>query len=437
MMIFPNHTSENKLHDLTIDNWGEFKRLYPSFDTAYYNKVVNSVLKCSDPSYGFRQYMCLSCGEDSKVVAFSCKSKFCLRCGRVNGEKFSLSIKERLHPDVAYRHLILTIPEQTRSIFFQNRSEGELFGRFFSAGWKCVQDFVAKAAGHALECGCLIVLHTVGRSGEYKPHLHILLMGGGVNSATGKWEVLDKFPYQILHQSWKKCLLKMFRDWDVDGKYRELFSFLDSRYQKGFVARIEAGSLPKASKHLIRYLSKYLCRPQISQKRIRRYDAKHGEVDFEYLSHRTKKVEIETMSAINFLGRLVQQILPKGFQRIRYYGLQASKNSNRLKKVVSEAVGNFYLPDFESNEAVEAETEELTKNLNYRDLVKLWWGTDPLQCRKCGEIMELVRVWKPGKGFVFSIFKHLFGKDIGPPGNLPDICFKIIETPELSQATMG
>ena len=86
-------------------------------------------------------------------------------------------------------------------------------------------------------------------------------------------------------------------------QYKELISFLDESYPKGFVASIEPGQLPKSSKHLIKYLSKYLCRPQISQKRIKKYDSELGEVEFEYNSHLTKKKEVESLSAIRFLGR--------------------------------------------------------------------------------------------------------------------------------------
>jgi hypothetical protein len=97
--------------------------------------------------------------------------------------------------------------------------------------------------------------------------------------------------------------------------------------------------------------------------------------------------------------------------------LQATKNSDRLKYFVSQAVGSFYLPD---KEPVVAEKSESAAPLDYQALVKMWWGTDPFQCSKCGSMMELVRIWKPNKGVVFSAFSQLFGADIGPPGLLPD-----------------
>ena len=410
---------QNILLRIISDNWRAFKGAYPSYDNSYYNDVISSVLKCGRPEFGFRQYLCLNCGKDDRIVAFSCKNKFCLRCGRVKGEKFSHRIKDMLHPDVAYRHLILTIPEQTRLVFYGHRKDADLFNRFFKAGWSCVMDFVSKAIGVEVQCGCIVVLHTVGRDCEYKPHLHILLPAGGVDIKTGEWVELDKFPFRILHQSWKKHLLSMISDWDEVGKYHSLVGMLDKKYRKGFVARIEGGQLPKNSKGLLRYIAKYLCRPQMSLRRIKKYDEEKGEVEYIYRSHRSKKTERTRVSVLEFMGRMMQQILPKGFQVIRRFGLQASKNWERLKFVVARAVNSLYLPDDTSEQL------ETVPPLKYRDLVTIWWKKDPLSCRFCGETMELVRIWKSGKGFTFSLFRQLFGEDIGPPGQLPDFCSQI------------
>ncbi len=100
------HENSNKFTEIIADNWERFKTEYPSFDNHHVNKQVDKTLKCADPQYGFKQYMCLSCGQESKVVAHSCKSKFCLRCGRVDGENFSRSIADKIFEEVALVHLL-------------------------------------------------------------------------------------------------------------------------------------------------------------------------------------------------------------------------------------------------------------------------------------------------------------------------------------------
>ncbi|NRA63250.1 MAG: transposase zinc-binding domain-containing protein [Pseudobacteriovorax sp.] len=126
------------------DGWERFKSAVPSYDKPHYNKQVEAVLRCGDPVFGFSQYLCLNCGKDSRIVAHSCKSKFCLRCGRVDGENFAQSIAAKLYEDVDYRHVVLTIPAQFRTIFYKNRFTGDLYSAFISMGWKFVKSFIEK-----------------------------------------------------------------------------------------------------------------------------------------------------------------------------------------------------------------------------------------------------------------------------------------------------
>ncbi len=229
---------------------------------------------------------------------------------------------------------------------------------------------------------------------------------------SGNWLGLHQFPYKILNRCWKRILLGMFREWDTGNEHEGLFAALEARY-KGFVANIDSRDAPKDSRNLVRYLSKYLCRPQISLKRLLNYNLKANEVVYCYQSHSSGKKETEKISPIDFLGRMMQQLLPKGFQRIRYYGLQSNQHRSRLRAKVCAALGMLEL----IQERVLAPVR--IARLTYKSLVEIWWKYDPLRCRKCGELMELVRIWNPKKGFVFSLFSNLFGKDIGPPGNLP------------------
>lgn len=168
------------------DSWGKFKSAVPSYDRPHCNKQVEAVLRCGDPVFGCSQFLCLNCGKGSRVVAHSCKSKFCLRCGRVDGENFAQSIATKLYEDVDYRHVVLKIPAQFIKIFYKNRFTGDLCSALIALGWEFVRSFMKEVAEVGLECGCIIVIHTVGRKSDYKPHLHIMLMSGGINPE-GQW----------------------------------------------------------------------------------------------------------------------------------------------------------------------------------------------------------------------------------------------------------
>jgi len=413
---------KNKILQITSDWWETFRFEKPAYDTAFYDRHVIDILQCSDPQFGFTQYMCTSCGKDGKYVAFSCKSRLCLRCGRVSGEKFAKNLKSKLHPDIPYRHLVLTIPEQYRKYFYDSRLKSDLFNLFYQAGKECVEDFVSKVLGVEVESGCIIVLHTVGRNCRYNPHLHVLLMGGGVNVKTKEWVTLPmKFDYTILHHSWTKALMRNLYKWDALGLYREEMDEVLNKYKK-FVCHIDDKEVPTKPDALISYLSRYISKPHMSASRILKYDPMTGMVEFRYNSHKTKRYEREKITAINFLGRLLQQILPKGFQKTRYYGLQAAKNKKRLNMIVAKSLGNFGLEDLEEEkrrDSIEDDEARAKTRITYADLCILWWGKDPFSCSYCGHKMELVRIWERCKGFTYSLFINVLGKDTGPPGAVP------------------
>ncbi|MCI5127246.1 MAG: hypothetical protein D3907_01825 [Candidatus Electrothrix sp. AUS3] len=403
--------------------WGIFKLKTPSFDTEHVNKQIESILRCGDPKFGFSQYMCLHCVQDGKVVAHSCKSKFCLRCGRVEGENFAASIANKLHQDVDYRHMTLTIPSQYRNIFYENRYDPDFWNNFFQLGWEFVKEMMREITGLDLECGCLIVLHTVGRKCDYKPHLHVMLMSGGI-TPDGNWLSLGYFDYSILCRLWKKVLLAGMRKWDKEGKHEDVFR--ETEKYVGFYTNLDSNPAPRKRRALIRYLSKYLCRPQISLKRILGFSEKTKEIVYKYQSHETGKVELERCGVLTFVERMAQQILPYRFKRIRYYGLQAPSNRSRLTAKVCKALGKLELHEEVDRRSV------APMRLSYQELLQIWWNENPFVCRNCGHLMEVVRIWKDGKGWVYNIFERIFGADIGPPGVLPDF-FKSLDNPLYAQ----
>jgi hypothetical protein len=113
---------------------------------------------------------------------------------------------------------------------------------------------------------------------------------------------------------------------------------MQCQYPKGFVAYLQ-GDVRHRMKRLARYLAKYVVSPPMALSRIVAYDPEHGTVTYWYWDHRRggKRTE-ETVSRATFIGRMVQHILPKGFQRIRYYGLQATCILKQVREQLAVAL---------------------------------------------------------------------------------------------------
>ena len=106
-------------------------------------------------------------------------------------------------------------------------------------------------------------------------------------------------------------------------------------YPNGFVANVQKGDVPSRSQSLATYLAQYVVSPPISLRRIDRYDGQR--VTYHYRSHKSERVEQETVNAFTCIGRMIQHTFAKGFKRIRSYGVQATKTFAKIKAMIRAA----------------------------------------------------------------------------------------------------
>ena len=357
------------------------------------------MLNCGSFSSGYSLYVCGNCGIEEKKVAFSCKSSFCLSCGKVYTDNWSLHLSEILHKDLSYRHIVLTVPKGVQIYFYRNGKK--LFPELMRTGIACLEDLLKTVRRQDLKGGYVVVLHTSGRDGSYNPHLHIIMTNGGINEKTGKWCKLGYFPYRIVHKKWQYYLLKMLQEQVKTEEMKVSVGEMWKKYKEtGFVVNIDKGSMPKGCEQLAKYLGKYVVSPPISIKRILKYDG--YEVTYWYQDHRTEKEKKVTVDVLRFIGRMVQHILPKGFKRIRYYGLQATRTFERLKVLVERALRLI-------GRAVQGVFDIMYKRTYrdcYRDRYKEVSGRDPFVCGKCGGEMILWQIWHPRYGIIYDELKE-------------------------------
>jgi len=386
--------SKNVFKQIFIDYWAEFQKMDPEYQTEYYDTVIKKMLGCGDPENGFVSYRCLQCGEVKKIP-FSCKSSFCLSCAKIYTDKWVDYISEALFVGVRYRHVVLTVPEQFRKYFYHNTL---LLSELMKTGHAFFQDLVSCWLKEPVDVGSTVVLQTAGRSGSFNPHLHILCISGGMTK-DGRFKEFGFIDFNLLHTKWQYHLLKMLRENVKSKEIKEEIDRCWRDYPNGLVVYIEKGNVPKGGKGLARYLAKYVVSPPISLKRIIKYDGK--KVRYWYNDHATARRVVEEVDALTFIGRMVQHILPKGFQRIRYYGLHATSRAFRIREKLKDLLND-------TSEPV-AGTYRVT---GYRDRIKKSFGIDPLLCPKCGSEMELEGIWHPEHGWIVDNRDSFFTEKI-------------------------
>ncbi len=97
--------------------------------------------------------VCINCGEDV-VVGFSCKSSFCLSCARSYVDRWVEYISGHLFPGVKYRHVVLTMPEELRIYFYENKY---LLSDLMSVGHEMMESALSGYFRTDVEIGSIVV----------------------------------------------------------------------------------------------------------------------------------------------------------------------------------------------------------------------------------------------------------------------------------------
>ena len=373
------------------DHWDAFQHTHPRYQTPYYDGLVAKMLACGNPEQiGYLEYRCLHCGQGKHLVAMSCKSSLCLRCAKVYVDNWVSQVSQVLHEGVIYRHIILTVPAMFRTTFYQHAAI--VLSAFMRCGAQCLDDFYSTVRGKTLTGGYITVLHTHGRNGQYHPHLHVLATSGGYEAQGACWEHLQYLPYNLLRRKWQWHLLPMLRQTLKTEAINQLVDACFRKYPNGLVSNVQKGTVPAQAQSVARYVAKYVVSPPIAVRRIDRYDGKC--VTYHYRSHRTDRLEHETVPVDTFIGRMVQHTLPKGFKRIRYYGVQATKTFAKVKGMIHAALAKV--------EEVVKGAVKIIARLTYRQRYEQSTGRDPFQCPHCGEEMAVWRIWHPSYGVIYD-----------------------------------
>jgi hypothetical protein len=379
----------NVFKQIFTDPWDTFQRAHPRYQTPYYDSLIAKMLVCGNPDkMGYIEYRCQHCGQGTHRVAMSCKSSLCLRCAKVYVDNWVSQVSRVLHEGVLYRHIILTVPAMFRTTFYQNAAV--VLSAFMRCGAQCLDDFYSTVRGKMLRGGSITVLHTHGRNGQYHPHLHLLATSGGYDAQGARWEHLQYLPYDLLRRKWQWHLLSTLRKTLNTDAIQQLVDGGFRQYPNGLVTNVQKGQVPAQYQSLARYVAKYVVSPPISVRRIDRYDG--ARVTYHYRSHRTERMEHETVPVDTFIGRMGQHVLPKGFKRIRYAGVQATTTFAKVKMVIQAALARV--------EGVVKGAVMIIARLTYRQRYTQSTGRDPLVCPHCQHEMAVWRIWHPTYGVI-------------------------------------
>jgi hypothetical protein len=254
----------------------------------------------------------------------SCGNRHCPKCHGQQTEVWLEQQRSRLLP-CAYYLLTFTLPAELRPLAY--RQQKVLYGLLLKCAVASLQKLCRDPQWLGAQPSVLGVLHTWTRAMTYHPHAHFLVSAGGLSTDGQCW--LEPQNPQFLVPV--RALSLIFRAKMRDAlKARGLLAGVPPfwRSKKWVVHAKAAGRGEK----VLEYLARYVFRIAISNSRLERFE--NGQVTFRYRNNRTQQIKRLSLPAAQFLARYLQHVLPKGFAKVRHYGLDSSASQPRHQQAM-------------------------------------------------------------------------------------------------------
>jgi hypothetical protein len=262
----------------------------------------------------------------------SCRNRHCNKCQGHKREQWIRAREEELLK-VPYFHVVFTLPDSLNGLCLF--APKEMYGLLFKTAWSVLRDFGNNPRFLGAHTGMVAILHTWGQNLSLHPHLHCIVPGGGL-TASGKWKHAKnkgKFLFPV------KALSKVFRARFVQGlrKQWELpTGFYDGLFAKDWVVYCKRPFFGPTQ--VVEYLGRYTHRIAISNHRLKSLDG--GHVAFSVKDYRTGgRKSLMRLSHREFIRRFALHILPRGFVRIRHYGILSSCKKKAALPTLREQLG--------------------------------------------------------------------------------------------------
>lgn len=314
------------LADVLRRHWPEYQRQFGQQILPSHRRAVQSILDCRTRALGGEVYRCTDCRRDH-FVYHSCHHRACPQCGQARATEWIEKQKLKLLP-VPYYLITFTVPEQFRAWLRSHQKIGYALLLHESAA--TLQDVAGEPKYLGAETACLSVLHTWGRQLQYHPHVHCVVPAGGLRADGLRWmrpKDPDYFlPEPRLAARFRNRLKEVLKE----RHPAELANIPVAIWSMKWVVDVQPVGSGEAA---LKYLSAYVSRTALGNERILRDE--QGQITFKYKDNGDQRWRTLTVSALEFLRRFLQHVLPKGFQRIRYYGWLGPAAKARWQRILA------------------------------------------------------------------------------------------------------
>lgn len=297
-------------------------------------RVVGALVACRTAALGGHVEACDACGH-RQIAYNSCRDRHCPKCQAAATAEW-LERERRHLLDVPYSHVVFTLPETLRPLALQNPRV--CYGLLFTAAAQTLLRIGADPKHLGARLGFVAILHTWGQKLLHHPHLHCLVPAGGLSPDGSRWVscrpafflpvhvlgALFRCKYMALlgesHRQGKLVFHGKLRPLAQAGAFAALLREARSRRWVVYAKPPFGGAEPA-----LKYLARYTHRTAISNARLLSVTETRVAFSWKDYAHgnRIRRMELDPRE---FIRRFLLHVLPRGFVRIRRYGLLANRH---------------------------------------------------------------------------------------------------------------
>jgi len=297
-------------------------------------KVMSAIENCRTAALGGHIEGCEDCGH-RRIAYNSCGNRHCPKCQGAAAREWLAAREADLLP-VGYFHVVFTLPAEIADIAAQNKAM--IYDLLFRAASQTMLTIAADRRRLGARIGITAVLHSWGSALTHHPHLHMIVPGGGISLDGQRWvssRPAFLLPVRVLGSLFRRLFLTRLLELHTAGRlqfFGKQTSLADAQLFRRHLASVRKKPWIVYAKPpfagpaaVLAYLSRYTHRVAISNRRLIALDA--SGVTFRFKDYRrdgAERYRTMTLTTDEFIRRFLLHVLPRGFHRIRHYGLLAS-----------------------------------------------------------------------------------------------------------------
>jgi Putative transposase/Transposase zinc-binding domain len=304
-------------------------------------KVMSAIESCRTAALGGHVERCEECTY-TRVAYNSCRNRHCPKCQGAAAKEWLADREAELLP-VPYYHVVFTLPAPIADIAYQNKAV--IYDILFRTAAETLITIAADPKHLGARIGLTAVLHTWGSALTHHPHVHVIVPGGGISLDGTRWISCRPgffLPVRVLSRLFRRLFLESLVTAHAAGRLRFFSDRARLAGRSAFTAylaplrKIEWFVYSKrpfaGPEAVLAYLSRYTHRVAIANSRL--IALGNAGVTFRWKDYRAtgrERFKIMTLAVDEFIRRFLLHVLPRGFHRIRHYGLFA--NGGRAENI--------------------------------------------------------------------------------------------------------